>query len=390
MTTMTTMARCPEGAGESVAPEALDPSKTETAAFPPPKAHVGGRTESEQVRNLLAKLETVGTPLAVNAAEFLRFKCATGMAINTLVRYAKNLLDFVDFCRTTGVQGIRDVTETVIMDYRYHIYDVYQAKSTRYSYTEIAKIFLTFVAIREGCTVPIYAFQGMRHPNPTDTLPDVLSMAKARELVTAPHLRKDRMFYRDRAVLEVLYGTGLRAGEVSALRWEDVDFDESTLRCRGKGDKERVVPMLPRVKTALLRWRAWRERKIHEGCFEHATPAMREKARQRVFISRRGHWMNREDVYRTVQKYAQRIGAPAIHPHTLRHCFATHLLNGGANLRVIQLLMGHSSMTTTQVYLNLDLTNLREAIRKHPLAGRSRLRLLHLHPPQSQSQSQSR
>ena len=322
--------------------------------------------ESQQVATILSKLSGPCLDLKADALEYLRFKRATGVSANTLIRYGRCLLGFLDFCDQREVYHMENVSGELLWDYVVHLHDRYRAKSTRYAYAVSTRLFLEQTAARKSLSLPTMHLRQVRHPSAGKSLPGAIAFRRVEELLNAPKLKRDRMYYRDKAVLELLYGTGMRAGEVTALELRNIDWDERCIRCRGKGNKERMIPMTPRAMRAVRRWLEWRKLKLRQGCFRHQSESVRRQAEQRVFISRRGHEFNREDVYRIVRKYAERIGQPEIHPHTLRHSFATHLMNAGADLRAIQQLLGHSSLSTTQTYLSLDVSHLRRAMEKHP------------------------
>jgi integrase/recombinase XerD len=322
--------------------------------------------KSEQIATIMSKLAQPHMPLKADAMEYLRFKRATGVSPNTMIRYGKCLLGFLDFCERQEVYRLEDIVGGLLWDYVVFLHDRYPAKSTRYSYAVSARMFLEQTAARKGLSLTTVHLREVRHPSAGENLPGAIPFQRVKDLLTNPKLRRDRMYYRDKAVLELLYGTGMRASEVTFLELDNIDWDEQCIRCRGKGNKERMIPMTPRVGRTIQRWLKWRQAKIKQGCLCHRSESVRQRAEQRVFISRRGHELNREDVYRIVRKYADRIGQPKIHPHTLRHCFATHLLNAGADLRAIQLLLGHSSLSTTQVYLSLDTSHLQTVMMKHP------------------------
>jgi site-specific recombinase XerD len=168
---------------------------------------------------------------------------------------------------------------------------------------------------------------------------------------------------RDRALLELLYAAGLRVGELVALDWSDIDLSGRTLRVLGKGGKERMVPFGRPAAAALAAWlKEWEARR------ERTTDADAEP----VFLNARGTRLNDRSVRRVIDRAARAAGVPpGVHPHTLRHTFATHLLEGGADLRAIQELLGHSSLSTTQKYTHLEIQRLLDVYRQgHPRAKR--------------------
>jgi integrase/recombinase XerC len=167
---------------------------------------------------------------------------------------------------------------------------------------------------------------------------------------------------RDRALLEVLYATGLRVGELVSLDWEDVDLDGRVLRVVGKGGKERMVPFGTHAATALGEWREAQAEIAGEPASE-IDP---------VFLNNRGGRLSDRSVRRIIDRRVEQAAlAAGVHPHTLRHTFATHLLEGGADLRAIQELLGHSSLSTTQRYTHLEIERLQQVYREsHPRARR--------------------
>jgi len=188
-------------------------------------------------------------------------------------------------------------------------------------------------------------------------LPKFLTVDEVARLVLQPDER-DLHGLRDRAMLEVLYATGLRVSELIQLRPSDVNLDDGYVICRGKGGKERVVP-LGKAAAALTR------RYIQE-----ARPRLEKKPAEALFLSRRGDLFTRQGVWKMLRQYARKAGLEArISPHVLRHSFATHLLERGADLRSVQLMLGHSQITTTQIYTHVSRERLRRVYEKyHPRA----------------------
>jgi integrase/recombinase XerD len=189
-------------------------------------------------------------------------------------------------------------------------------------------------------------------------IPDVLSPATVDRLLTAP-TRRDPYWRRDRALLELLYATGCRASEISHLMLRDVHLKERYCICQGKGNKQRITPLNQKAIAAV------------EDYLQHERPKLLHAGEPPwLLLSRRGRRLRREAIWQLVKKYGLRAGLPAeIHPHTLRHSFATHLLAGGADLRQVQELLGHSSIATTQIYTHVDQSRLNKVHQKfHPRA----------------------
>ncbi len=193
-----------------------------------------------------------------------------------------------------------------------------------------------------------------------ERVPKVLSPEQVEGLLESPK-SWDSFWRRDRALLELLYATGCRASELSHLAMADVHLAEGFCRCRGKGDKERLVPLGVRASEAV---RAY---------LEHERPALVQRSGVEppwLLLSYRGRRLRRERMWELLKRYAARVGAPPdISPHTMRHSFATHLLAGGADLRQVQEMLGHASIATTQIYTHVDASRLKAVHRKfHPRA----------------------
>jgi integrase/recombinase XerD len=190
-------------------------------------------------------------------------------------------------------------------------------------------------------------------------LPEVLTRGEVQALLANPK-GSDPPALRDRALLEVMYACGLRASEVIGLEVTDVDLDEGLLRARGKGSKERVVPV-GRAAVAALR-----------AYLAHGRPALVKLAPERaLFVNFRGQVLTRQGLYKIVRRHATAIGlADRMSPHTLRHTFATHLLSGGCDLRSVQEMLGHADVATTQLYTHLSPDHLKDVYFKaHPRAS---------------------
>jgi integrase/recombinase XerD len=198
-------------------------------------------------------------------------------------------------------------------------------------------------AVREGLT-PVDPSAAVRPPAPAKRLPKALPLADIERILEAAGAPGTALALRDRALLEVLYGTGARISEAVGLDVDDLDLEEGTVLLRGKGGKERIVPLGEEAAMLLARY-------LHG-----ARPQLVRGAENAVFVSVRGKRLDTSTV--------RRIFA---HPHRLRHAFATHLLEGGADLRTIQELLGHSSLSTTQIYSHVDGRRLRRVYdRAHP------------------------
>ncbi len=200
----------------------------------------------------------------------------------------------------------------------------------------------------------------LRGPPRTRRLPSVLTREEVTLLLHEPK-GEDPRALRDRALLEVMYACGLRASEAVGLELADIDLEEGVLRARGKGSKERIVPIGRQAVGSLLAY------------LRRGRPALvGTKVESRLFVNRRGTGLTRQGLYKIIQGHANRAGlSDRMSPHTLRHTFATHLLAGGCDLRSLQEMLGHADLATTQVYTHLSAERLKDAyFSAHPRAKR--------------------
>jgi integrase/recombinase XerC len=207
----------------------------------------------------------------------------------------------------------------------------------------------------------------IRTPRQTKRLPKAITIEQVEQLLSAPE-EKDVLGTRDRAILQTLYSTGLRVSELVGLTFADVDFEQRVLRVKGKGNKERLVPLGERAMDTMGRYV---ERLRTDPRFGNILKGEADKTP--LFINKHGKRLSSRSVRRKLDKYLGMVGLDSsISPHTLRHTFATHLLDNGADLRAVQALLGHQSLSTTQVYTHLSGQRLRDAYDKaHPRAEAS-------------------
>jgi len=278
-----------------------------------------------------------------------------GLAANTLLGYRRDLENLED---VLAEQKLTFTTASAD-DYVAYLHGQRRVKkSTKTVARRIAaiRVFLRFLS-GEGYDVD-KILQQIERPKPERSLPKVLGRAQVDALIAAPN-PKSPLFARDVAILELLYACGLRATELCDLKVKDVNFQVGCVRVMGKGRKERIVPLGRAASEAITRY-------LNDcrGKF------VRVAGDERLFLSRSGKPMERIGLWMLVEKYGRKSGIlKDVSPHTLRHCFASHLLGGGADLRVVQELLGHSDIQTTQIYTHVDQTRLRSIHRKfHPRA----------------------
>ena len=210
--------------------------------------------------------------------------------------------------------------------------------------------------------------ENVEGPKLPRNLPGVLSVEEVERLIRSAE-GDDPVLLRDRAMLEVAYSCGLRVSELVGLRRRNILLDEELVRVRGKGDKERLVPLGEHAKDALTNYlRAGRDF-IRGNDRRGAVLPLPPAAKDTLFLNQRGGPLTRYGFWRILRQYLERCGidTATVHPHTFRHTFATHLIEGGADLRVVQELLGHASISTTEIYTHLDREYLRETLRSfHP------------------------
>jgi integrase/recombinase XerD len=263
-----------------------------------------------------------------------------GLAENSLHAYRRDLENLSDFLNERGCNVLTAATE----DFRQYLQN--QSRQKRATTTVARRVatirsFLIFLGSIGQKRDEI--IQQLERPKPERPLPKVLSRSQVNQLIATPK-PESRFYHRDVAILELLYASGLRASELCDVRIRDLNLNVGVVRVLGKGSKERLVPVGKIAIEAITTYLAESRPKL---CLnEHET---------RLFVSRTGKPMERVGLWMLVEKYGRRSGLlREISPHTLRHCFATHLIIGGADLRVVQELLGHSDISTTQIYTHVD------------------------------------
>ncbi|MFO0876408.1 MAG: site-specific tyrosine recombinase XerD [Gemmataceae bacterium] len=301
------------------------------------------------------------SPLRDDLQAFHNFlRSERGLAVNSLQAYGRDLDRFAGWVEAGGLDDYLHPTLRQLSDYIGFLRDdVGLAPSSAARHLVALKVFYRFLRMEERTaqvTVDL-----LSAPTLWERIPQVLSPDNVNKLLEAPQTF-DRYFLRDRALLETLYATGSRASEVVHLKLADMHLQGGFCRCFGKGSKQRIVPL---GRIAINAIEAYLER-LRPQLVQHATDV------PWVFVSRGGRRLTREMLWVLVKKYVRRAGLHTkVSPHTLRHSFATHLLAGGADLRTVQELLGHSSIRTTQHYTHVDRDRLRAIHRQFHPRGKS-------------------
>jgi len=281
-----------------------------------------------------------------------------GASPHTIAAYRNDLTHLLEFL--TGQERITDwrqVTLPVLTRFVLWLMEKGYTTTTLARRVAAVKSFLQFL-VREGVIEASPAAE-LGSPKPGRRLPKALTVEEVERLLGAVGGGQTPEALRDRALLEVLYASGMRVSEVVGLNLQDLNLREGVVRCRGKGNRERVIPLHPTAVQAL------------QAYLERGRPRLAPDLRQQaVFVNHQGERLTRQGLWLIVKGYARKAGLPpSVTPHVLRHSFATHLLQGGAPLRHVQELLGHANIATTQIYTHLTNQYLRQAYdATHPRA----------------------
>ena len=295
-----------------------------------------------------------------------------GASPNTIEGYGRDLQRYLDYLADLGITQPRDVTRQVVASHVQALQEVGLAPTSVERAVSAIKGFHRFMVTERICEE--HPTADLPLPKKPARLPDVLSREQAAAMLDEGNFvytddlaktpRRNAIarasLQRDRTILEVLYGCGLRVSELCGLDLREVMLDEEVLRVLGKGSKERIVPIMGSAARTMASYlEEWRP-VLADG--HPATAA--------VFLNARGGRITRQSVHTICEKYGRiYAGREKLHPHTLRHSFATHMLEGGADLRVVQELLGHASIATTQLYTHVDRTHIRMVyLEAHPRA----------------------
>lgn len=290
-------------------------------------------------------------PWVTAFTDYLRSECH--LADNTVVAYRRDLKRFYEWLAGRKIPAL---TVQDLADYAGWLHERKLAPASLGRHLVSLKLFFRYLQL-EGILKDNYV-ELLGSQKLWQRVPKVLPPEMVDRLLAAPRI-SDPAWRRDRAMLELLYATGCRASELSTLKLRDVHFDDGYCLCRGKGDKERLVPLGRRAIEAV------------KDYLEHERPSLAARSSTTpiwLLLSRRGQQLRRERIWELIKRYAKRAGAPeTVSPHTLRHSFATHVLAGGADLRQVQEMLGHASIATTQIYTHVDPARLKAVHKQfHP------------------------
>ncbi len=285
-------------------------------------------------------------------ADFLSLE--QGSSPRTREAYARDVERLAEFALAKGARSPADVTARLLREFIYHLKDLGLAPASIRRGVSGIRTYFRFL-LGEGVLVQDPS-ERLETPKKWRTLPDVLSVEEVNKLLAAPTL-DDPLYFRDRAMLELAYGAGLRVSEWISIGARDLLLDQGVVRVMGKGSKERLVPIGRNAIAALAIYLRELRPRLERG-----------QGKGVLFLNARGEPLSRMGAWKILRKYVERAGIEThVTPHTLRHSFATHLLEGGADLRAVQEMLGHADISTTQIYTHVDREYLRSVHRQyHP------------------------
>lgn len=278
-----------------------------------------------------------------------------GLSQNTASSYQSDLTKFACYCQHRGIDNLLTCDIDVVQSYLAHrLEQGFSQRSTARLLSSARAFFKHQIALDRCQHNPI---ENVNNPKLPSYLPDTLSEGQVERLLDAPN-SQDAVQYRDKAMLELLYATGIRVSELVNLQMHEIGMLQGVIRVTGKGGKERLIPMGEHASEHL------------QAYLKEARPQLMCAPTNTVFPSKRGQTMTRQTFWHRIKLYAKRAGiASKLSPHTLRHAFATHLLNHGADLRVVQMLLGHSDLSTTQIYTHVATQRLQNIVKNHHPRG---------------------
>ncbi len=274
-----------------------------------------------------------------------------GLSKNTIEAYSNDINDFLSWLNKRNIQDYKEISELVVNEYVAYLFNNALKSSTVNRKISSLKSFYLFLIKKK--IISSSPLSEIITPKKEHYLPSSMSEDEVERLLRSPNIELD-IENRDKAMIEMLYATGMRISELINLKITDIDLERSVLKVLGKGSKERLIPFGEKALDSLNSYLEKRKKSLAKE----------------VFISNRGKKMTRTAFWQRIKIYLSREGLKdSISPHTLRHAFATHLLNRGADLRSVQLLLGHSDLSTTQIYTHIAKQRLGEVLKKHHPRG---------------------
>ncbi len=294
---------------------------------------------------------------------WLKERMIQNQSEHTISAYQRDLTDFFKFCEYKQLQ-LQDIEASDLREYLANRVerDQLSSSSLQRHLTSIRQFMKWAEQGQYLGQNPSEDFKLKRQPRPLPGMIDIETVHQILDQVAPEKPLEQQLWLRDKAMLELLYSSGLRLAELQGLTVKDIDFNRQLLRITGKGNKTRIVPFGLKAKDSLVEW--LKIYRIWQGSFN---------ADSAVFISQRGNALTPRQIENRVKLQAQRAGVNVdLHPHLLRHCFASHMLSASGDLRSVQEMLGHSNLSTTQIYTHVDFEQLAKVYdQTHPRAQKS-------------------
>lgn len=283
-------------------------------------------------------------------------KIERGLAENTITSYRLDLQEFESFLETAHIQNFAKVDQLTILNFLKQQQSAGKARNSVTRMVSTLRRFFQYLVQNEKLTVDPMA--EVKAPKKGRPLPQVLTVSEVNQLLAAPDT-SNKYGIRDRAILEVMYATGLRVSELVHLKMGELHLEMGLIQTVGKGNKERIIP----IGDVAIDW-------IDRYLNQSRPLLLKQRTSPYLFLNAHGSGLSRQSIWQKIQTYVSIAGIRKhVTPHTLRHSFATHILENGADLRIVQELLGHSDISTTQIYTHISKKRLAEVYRKaHPRA----------------------
>lgn len=297
-------------------------------------------------------VEKVGETMEKLLEEYLSYlQIERGLSENTRQSYRRDLEHYVAFLKKQGVQDFSEVDRFFVMDFLESLAQEHKAQNSIIRMVSSLRRFHQF--LRQERYTEKDPMQHIDTPKKGQVLPKVLNLAEVELLLDTPDT-ETLLGFRDKTILEVMYATGMRVSEIVNLKMEQLHLNLSLVKTVGKGDKERILPL----GSVALKWLTDYLEKIRPQLVKEDIPY--------VFVNHRGQQLSRQGIWKNLRKTVQAAGIKKeVTPHTLRHSFATHLLENGADLRIVQELLGHADISTTQIYTHITKQRMADVYKKY-------------------------
>ena len=301
------------------------------------------------------RVETVPSALEHQFAEFIQWLSGVRrLSPHTIAAYRRDLREFLQHCSRSNLQKLTQVSSATVREFaaQQHRKGI-SPRSIRRKLSSVRSLFNYLVGQKQATNNPA---DGVIAPKTNNVLPNTLDADQVHGLLSANGNSDDSISRRDRAIVETFYTAGLRLAELAALNLQDIDLDEKLVTVTGKGSKQRVLPLGGAAVEALKNWLEVRDDFSPDG-------------EQAVFLSKRQRRLSHRTIQQRIKVFGVKHSQLSLHPHMLRHSFASHMLESSGDLRAVQELLGHANLSTTQIYTHLDFQHLAKIYDKaHPRA----------------------